>query len=86
MSSQEKIRISAEYVYVCTHPAHKSTMEILTGEELLKLGRVDEDYQVLQLCRDREMAMIFVQSALHQCLSIDPELKNVKQDLKEIYE
>lgn len=86
MSSEKIMKIDPSLVYVCSHNGHQSMMEIFTGEELAKIVKEDTDYQILQVCQDQDMAMIFVKSALLQCMSIDPQLQNMKQDLKEIYE
>ncbi len=80
------MKIDPSLVYVCSHSGHQSMMEIFTGEELAKILKEEDEYRILQVCQDQEMAMIFVKSALQQCLSIDPELRTMKQDLKEIYE
>lgn len=75
----------AERYYVCFHPEHAGTMEIFSHEDYREARRIDRRYQVLQKTASKEAALFFVQDVIAQALILDPELKNLKEDIRELY-
>lgn len=75
----------AERYYVCFHPEHAGAMEIFSHEDYREARRIDRRYQVLQKTASKEAALFFAQDVIAQALILDPELKNLKEDIRELY-
>lgn len=59
----------------------KSSLMRITGRP----GGFDRRYQVLQKTASKEAALFFAQDVIAQALILDPELKNLKEDIRELY-
>ena len=70
---------------VCMHPEHACIFEIMTRDELEKVMKYDEKYEILFSCDSREAALLFVQNAVSDLLEKDPGLSSMKKDLRESY-
>ena len=60
-------------------------MEIFSHEDYREARRIDRRYQVLQKTASKEAALFFVQDVIAQALILDPELKNLKEYIRELY-
>ncbi len=71
--------------YVCTHFDHHGSMEIFSEEDYEEACRIDDGYHVLLNAASRQAALEFVQEVILEALQIDPELRDLKKDIRELY-
>ena len=74
-----------EGYYICAHPDHKGSMEIFKGASLSKVMETDNRYEILGEAASREDAIAFTVSTVKEAIKTDPELSDLKEDIRKMY-
>lgn len=75
-----------EGYWICRHPLHPSVMEIVEAAELKKFQRMEGGYVLLAQTDTYEAALERVQSILMEVYRRDPAMRNIKEQIQQLYQ
>lgn len=75
-----------EGYWICRHPEHPCLLEIFEAAELEKSQRMEGGYVLIAQADTYEAAIERVQSILMEVYRRDPQMKNIKAQIQELYE
>ncbi|MBQ4384041.1 MAG: hypothetical protein II795_06140 [Firmicutes bacterium] len=78
-------KIHPEVYYICAHPDHKGSMEIFKGASLSRVMETDSRYEIIGEAASREDAIAFTVSTVKEAIKKDPELTDLKEDIRRMY-
>ena len=73
------------FMVLVIHPEHVYPMEIMSSKEFLRADADDIRYRVIGMADGYGSALKLFRQAVEEVLKTDPQLKQLKQRLQEIY-
>ena len=75
-----------EGYWICRHPAHPNPLEIFEATELKKAEDMGGGYVLIANTDTYETALERVQSIMMEVYHRDPQMKDVKTQIQELYQ
>ena len=75
-----------EGYWICRHPAHQNPLEIFEATELKKAEDMEGGYVLIANTDTYETALERVQSIMMEVYHRDPQMKDVKTQIQELYQ
>ena len=75
-----------EGYWICRHPAHPNPLEIFEATELKKAEDMEGGYVLIANTDTYETALERVQSIMMEVYHRDPQMKDVKNQIQELYQ
>ena len=75
-----------EGYWICRHPAHPNPLEIFEATQLKKAEDMEGGYVLIANTDTYEAALERVQSIMMEVYRRDPQMKDVKTQIQELYQ
>lgn len=80
------IELKQEGYWICRHPEHPNPLEIFEAAELKKASHMEGGYVLIANTGTYEAALERVQSIMMEVYHRDPQMKDIKAQIQELYQ